>query len=330
MESAESGEFVKRIIKFRKDVFSELSKCIVGQTDVLEKFIIALLSKGHCILHGLPGLAKTLIVSSLARALKVDFQRIQFTPDLMPSDIIGSEIIEETETGSKAFKFIKGPIFSNIILADEINRTPPKTQAALLQAMQEYKVTVFGKTYELEYPFFVLATENPIELEGTYPLPEAQLDRFFFSIDIVYPSHEEEIRIASRSSFFDKDIIQPVIDKNELKAMQGFVADVPISEKLVEYIVNMVKATRPDSTHLKITKDFVRYGAGPRASQYLVTASKAHAALQGEYGVSTENIKSVAINILKHRIILGYGAYSSNITAENIIEDAIKYAEKML
>ncbi len=330
METPDSNDFVKQIAKFKQDIFNELSKCIIGQKHVIEKFIIALVSRGHCILHGMPGLAKTLIVSSLARALSVDFKRIQFTPDLMPSDIIGSELIEESKNGGKEFKFIKGPIFSNIILADEINRTPPKTQAALLQAMQEYKVTVFGKTYELEYPFFVLATENPIELEGTYPLPEAQLDRFFFSIEISYPKHEEEIQIALKPTFFDVEDINPVINKDELKDIQNFIQKIPISEKLVEYIVNIVKATRPESGFLNISKEFVRYGAGPRASQYLVLASKAAAALHGDNGVSTEHIKFIAENVLMHRIIMGYGAFSANITTKNIIQEAIKYADKNL
>ncbi len=330
METPDNTDFVKRIAKFKQDIFSELSKCIIGQTKVVEKFIIALVSRGHCILHGMPGLAKTLIVSSLARALDVDFQRIQFTPDLMPSDIVGSELIEEKNNGSKEFKFIRGPVFSNIILADEINRTPPKTQAALLQAMQEYKVTVFGKTYELEYPFFVLATENPIELEGTYPLPEAQLDRFFFSIEISYPEHNEEIQIAMRPTYFDIEEITPVVNKNELKQIQDFIQKMPVSEKLVEYIVNIVKATRPENALIPIAEEYVRYGAGPRASQYLVLASKATAALQGDNGVTTEHIKFIAKNVLMHRIIMGYGAYSANITENNVIQEAIKYADENL
>lgn len=328
--SSDSSQLSKKITQFKNDIFTEISKCVVGQKDIIEKFVIALISRGHCILHGLPGLAKTLIVSALAKVLDVKFQRIQFTPDLMPSDIIGSEILEEKNNGSKEFTFIKGPIFSNVILADEINRTPPKTQAALLQAMQENSVTVFGKTYKLDYPFFVLATENPIELEGTYPLPEAQLDRFFFCIEISYPSHEEEIKIAGKRTFFELEHIKPVIDKEFLNKIQDFVETVPISDKLVEYAVNLVKSTRPEFSEIKEVKEYVRYGSGPRASQYLVIASKAHAVLHGRNGVTTEDIKEVAESVLLHRIIMRYGAYSVNIGPKDIIQKAKEYADKML
>jgi len=330
LNSSDSTEYLEKIAAIRIKIFNEMSKCVIGQQDIIEKFIIALICKGHCILHGLPGLAKTLIISALAKVLNIDFQRIQFTPDLMPSDIIGSEILEENESGRKSFKFIKGPIFSNIILADEINRTPPKTQSALLQAMQEYKVSVFGKTYDMDLPFFVLATQNPIELEGTYPLPEAQLDRFLFRIEISYPSQEEEIKIASKRNFYNFQDINSVIDKIELKKIQDFIEEIPISSKLIEFAVNIVKATRPEYSEIQDIKSYVRYGAGPRASQFLVISAKARAALYGKSGVTIDDIKDVVVPVLNHRIIMAYGAYSAGITSKGVIQKAIDYAEKKI
>jgi MoxR-like ATPase len=267
------------------------------------------------------------MISSLAKALNMSFNRIQFTPDLMPSDITGTEIIEENPSGKK-FKFIKGPIFNNTILADEINRTPPKTQSALLQAMQEYQVTSYGNTYPLNLPFFVFATENPIEQEGTYPLPEAQIDRFFFNIEIDYPDYQEEVLIAQKKTYFDTSLINPVITADKLNEYQEFIEKVPISNKMIEYIVKLVASTRPNDSHLKSVKDFVNIGAGPRASQYIVVASKANAVLNGKYAVTKDDIKKVLYPVLNHRIILNYSAYSEGISNRNIIEDIIKYADK--
>ncbi len=322
-----SENLVNEIVDVKEKILSELGKSIIGQKEILNELIISIFSGGHCILHGLPGLAKTLMVSSIASILNMSFNRIQFTPDLMPSDIIGTEIIEENSTG-KHFKFIKGPIFNNIILADEINRTPPKTQSALLQAMQEYKVTSYGKTYELDKPFFVFATENPIEQEGTYPLPEAQIDRFLFNIQIDYPHFDEEVIIAQKKSYFNNSELKPVIDSQKLIAFQNFIEGVPISKSIIEYIVKIVSTSRPEKTSLKIVKDFVSIGAGPRASQYIVLASKTNAVLNNRYAVSKEDIKAVLKPILSHRIILNYASYSEGITTKNIIEEIKNYVDK--
>jgi MoxR-like ATPase len=322
-----SEKTVNNIANIKENIISELGKCVVGQKEVIDNLLISIFSGGHCILHGVPGLAKTLMISSIAKALNMTFNRIQFTPDLMPSDITGTEIIEENSSGKK-FKFIKGPIFNNIILADEINRTPPKTQSALLQAMQEYQVTSYGNTYPLNLPFFVFATENPIEQEGTYPLPEAQIDRFFFNIEIDYPDYQEEVLIAQKKTYFDTSIINPVITADKLNEYQEFIEKVPISNKMIEYIVKLVASTRPKDSSLTSVKDFVNIGAGPRASQYIVVASKANAVLNGKYAVTKEDIKKVLYPVLNHRIILNYSAYSEGISNRNIIEDIIKYADK--
>lgn len=323
-----SGKIVQEIADTKQKILSEISKCIIGQKEALSQLITAIFSDGHCILYGLPGLAKTLMISSIAKTLNISFNRIQFTPDLMPSDIIGTEIIEETTSGKKSFNFIKGPIFHNIILADEINRTPPKTQSALLQAMQEYKVTSYGNTYTLDRPFFVFATQNPIEQEGTYPLPEAQIDRFLFNIEIAYPKFEEELVIAKKKTYFNNLPINPITDASILREHQKFIEDVPISDKMIEYVIKIVTETRPTKTHLAVIKEFVDFGAGPRASQYIVVASKAHAVLNGEYAVTKKNIEAVLYSVLNHRIILNYASYSEGITTKSIIEELIRYAEK--
>ncbi len=329
MENYQNPEAViSDIHKSKEDILQELSKCIIGQKDVLDLLLIALLAEGHCILHGVPGLAKTLIVQSLAKVLDLSFSRIQFTPDLMPADITGTEIIEDRPGKGKSFSFYKGPIFANIVLADEINRTPPKTQAALLQAMQEKAVTLYGKTYHLDLPFFVLATENPIEQEGTYMLPEAQLDRFLFNIDLDYPSFHEEVKIASQKTFFSDQKLKKIIGRDELHNYQQFIEKMPISDKIIEYVVRIVNSTRPQSTTDPFIKENTAYGAGPRASQNIVIAAKANAALHGNYSVTKDDIKKVAYPILKHRIILNFTAISAKLSTRDVIQHAIREADR--
>ncbi|MDH4127341.1 MAG: MoxR family ATPase [Spirochaetota bacterium] len=328
MVKSNSETIISEIHKARNEILNELSKCIIGQKSILDLLLIALLAGGHCILHGVPGLAKTLIVQSLAKVLNLTFSRIQFTPDLMPSDITGTEVIEESKDGRKGFNFFKGPIFANIVLADEINRTPPKTQAALLQAMQEKSITLYGKTYYLDLPFFVLATENPIEQEGTYMLPEAQLDRFLFNIDLDYPDFKDEVQIASKKTYFNDQTLKKVIDAKELIMYQDFIENIPISDKIIEYVVTIVKNTRPQSNSSSYINDNVAYGAGPRASQNIVIAAKAHAALTGNYSVTKDNIKQITYPILKHRIILNFSAVSSRISTKDIIDHAVEIADK--
>ena len=295
----------------------EISKVIIGQNDAVNHVILSLLCGGHSLLIGVPGLAKTLLVSTVSSALGLDFKRIQFTPDLMPSDILGSEILDE----NRKFKFIKGPIFSNIILADEINRTPPKTQAALLEAMQEKTVTVAGHNFILNPPFFVLATQNPIEQEGTYPLPEAQLDRFLFSIYLDYPSFEEEVLIAKNTTNDNSVKINPILSSQQILEYQHLVRRVPIADNVVEYAVNLATKTRPSSKNApEIVKNYIDWGAGPRASQNLVLAAKAYAAIHGKYSPDIEDIQAVAQGILHHRIVKNYKAEAEGITEEQIIK----------
>jgi MoxR-like ATPase len=294
----------------------EVGKAIVGQDEVVKYVLISIFSNGHCLLVGVPGLAKTLLVNSIAEALGVDFKRIQFTPDLMPSDIVGSEILDE----NRQFKFIKGPLFSNIILADEINRTPPKTQSALLEAMQERKVTAAGQTMPLPSPFFVLATQNPIEQEGTYPLPEAQLDRFMFNIWVNYPTLEEEIQIVKATTDNRKIQIQPVIQQDEILAYQAVIRKMPVADNVVEYAVKLVNKTRPES---EIAPDWVKknisWGAGPRASQHLIVGAKCHAALNGKLSPDIEDVRAVALPILRHRVVRNYKAEAEGLTIEKIV-----------
>lgn len=305
----------------RLRVASELGKMIVNQERVIEELLIALFAGGHCLLVGVPGLAKTLLVSSLARVLDLKFSRIQFTPDLMPSDITGTEILhEDPVTKARVFKFAKGPIFSNIVLADEINRTPPKTQSALLQAMQEYEVSAAGETYKLGLPFFVLATQNPIELEGTYPLPEAQLDRFMFNIYIDYPSGSDEKLIVTSTTGTAAPSLDRVLSAAEVLELQKTVRSIPASDYVVDYAVRLVRATRPSQDGApEFVKSWVNWGAGPRASQYLILGAKATAVLRGELTPSCEDVRRVATSVLRHRVLTNFSAEAEGITAVEII-----------
>ena len=296
----------------------EISKVIVGQDTVIEQILISIFSGGHSLLVGVPGLAKTLMVNTIAKALGLDFKRIQFTPDLMPSDILGSEILDN----DRQFKFIKGPIFSNIILADEINRTPPKTQAALLEAMQERSVTIAGHHYKLDAPYFVLATQNPIEQEGTYPLPEAQLDRFMFSINLTYPSFEEEVKVVKLTTVSTQSKVEVVFSANEILDFQALIRKIPVADNVIEYAVKMVGKTRPDTLEvIPIIKQYVDWGAGPRASQNLILAAKTYAVINGKLSPDIEDVQAVAISILRHRVIKNYKAEADGVSIEHIIEN---------
>lgn len=296
---------------------SEISKVIIGQQSVVDELLITIFSRGHCLIVGVPGLAKTLLVNTIAQTLGLSFNRIQFTPDLMPSDIIGSEILDE----NRRFKFLKGPIFSNVILADEINRTPPKTQAALLEAMQELSVTNAGHNYPLPKPFFVLATQNPIEQEGTYPLPEAQLDRFMFNIWVDYPTKQEEIDVV-KATTSDKQVqVNQVITSEEILKYQNIIRKIPVADNVVEYAVNVVSKTRPGtSTAAQETNDYLSWGAGPRASQFLIVGAKCHAVLKGKFSPDIEDVKAVAHPILRHRLVRNYQAEADGVTVEKIID----------
>ncbi|MEX1228773.1 MAG: MoxR family ATPase [Planctomycetaceae bacterium] len=300
----------------------ELSQVIVGQNDVLKQVMIALFARGHCLLEGVPGLAKTLMVSSIANLLSLNFRRIQFTPDLMPSDITGTEILEEEEgTGHRRMKYVKGPIFGNIILGDEINRTPPKTQAALLQAMQEYKVTVAGVDYPLERPFLVLGTQNPIEQEGTYPLPEAQLDRFMFRILVDYPSFEEELTIAERTTSGELPQLQPILDRADILRLQQIVQKVLVGRSVAAYAVMLVRATRPtEEGAFDFIQKYLTWGAGTRACQALLLGAKANALLDGRVHVSSQDIREIAKPVLRHRLVTGFTAESDGVTTDHIVE----------
>jgi len=305
----------------------ELSKVIVGMDPVIEELLISVFSRGHCILEGVPGLAKTLLVSTLARSLSLSFNRIQFTPDLMPSDITGTEVIQEDKaTGLREFKFLRGPIFANIILADEINRTPPKTQAALLEAMQERQVTIGGERHPLAPPFFVLATQNPIEQEGTYPLPEAQQDRFMFKVFVKYPSWDEEFRIVESMASIEEADIQPVLTAEQILDLQRIVRRVPVAPHVIQYAMRLVRKTRIHETDgiPDFVRDTVSWGAGPRACQYLVLGARAHAVLQGRTYASTEDIRRVAAPVLRHRIITNFNADSEGITPDKITQMLIE------
>ncbi len=321
----EKEEIILKLREAKKTIEKELRKVIVGQEEVIEKILITLIANGHALIIGVPGLAKTLIVNTLAQVLNLSFKRIQFTPDLMPSDITGTEIIEEDKaTGKREFRFVKGPIFANIILADEINRTPPKTQAALLQAMQEYKVTVGNETYPLPQPFLVLATQNPIEMEGTYPLPEAQLDRFMFSINITYPSKEEEKEIVKTTTSAYNPKITPILQAKEILELQTLLKKVPVAEEILDYAVTLVRATRPQENSYKIIKDYVSWGASVRASQYLVLGAKGKAILDGRPTPTIDDIREIAPLVLRHRIVLNFSAEADGITTDYIIEKLLK------
>ncbi len=301
------------------DLRKEIAKVIIGQEETVEQLLITFLAGGHALLEGVPGLAKTLMIRTLAQAIDLDFKRIQFTPDLMPSDIIGTEILEEDQsTGKKSFEFKKGPIFANIILADEINRTPPKTQAALLEAMQEFEVTYSGTTYALERPFFILATQNPIEQSGTFPLPEAQQDRFLFYIKIGYPTASEETHILKSTTGTSKESIQPILSGKEILRLQQLVREVPISDGLIEFVSNIVRATRPETTSNEYVKQWVGWGAGPRAGQAMILTAKARALSQGRMAVTLEDIKNVALPVLRHRVIVNFKAEAEGITSDTV------------
>lgn len=309
---------VESLVAKHQQLKQEIAKIIVGQEEVIDQILLSIFAGGHALLIGVPGLAKTLMVNTISQALGLDFKRIQFTPDLMPSDILGSEILDE----NRHFKFIKGPVFSNIILADEINRTPPKTQAALLEAMQERAVTVAGNQYKLSLPYFVLATQNPIEQEGTYPLPEAQLDRFMFAIHLAYPSFEEEVNVVKNTTSNREVNISPLFSASEITDIQQLIRRVPVADNVVEYAVKLVGKTRPQgSTAPEIVKNYVDWGAGPRASQNLVLAAKAHAIVNGKFSPDIENIQAVAVGILRHRVIKNYKAEAEGITEEHLIKN---------
>ncbi|WP_111308181.1 AAA family ATPase [Confluentibacter sediminis] len=308
---------VKQFVEKYKELKKEIAKVIIGQDEVVNQILISIFSGGHSLLIGVPGLAKTLMVNTIAQALGLDFKRIQFTPDLMPSDILGSEILDE----DRHFKFIKGPIFANIILADEINRTPPKTQAALLEAMQERSVTVAGHHYKLSLPYFVLATQNPIEQEGTYPLPEAQLDRFMFAINLDYPSFEEEVQVVKATTNDEQSKINALFSAEEIVGFQHLIRRIPVPDNVIEYAVSMVGKTRPNSDAANnLVKTYIDWGAGPRASQNLILAAKTHAAILGKFSPDIENVQAVAHSILRHRIIKNYKAEAESVTEEQIIK----------
>jgi len=314
-------KLVKRLTESRDRFNMEISKRIVGQQEIIDHILIALLCRGHTLLVGVPGLAKTLLIKSIAELLDLNFSRIQFTPDLMPSDITGTEIIEEDHnTGKREFRFFKGPVFGNIILADEINRTPPKTQAALLEAMQEHNVTTAGQTYILEEPFFVLATQNPIEQEGTYPLPEAQLDRFMFNIMIDYPDHEEEVAIVKSTTSGIDNELNIIIDRGELLLYQDLVRRVPIADNVIEFAVDLVSKTRPQSDKaFAAVSGWIEWGAGPRASQYLVLGAKAKAVLDGRPAPEIDDIKAMARPVLRHRLITNFNAEAEGLSTDDIL-----------
>ncbi len=307
---------VKLLVQKHASLKREIAKVIVGQEEVIDQILLSIYTGGHSLLIGVPGLAKTLMVNTLAQALGLDFKRIQFTPDLMPSDILGSEVLDQ----NRNFKFIKGPIFSNIILADEINRTPPKTQAALLEAMQERAVTIAGHQYKLDLPYFVLATQNPIEQEGTYPLPEAQLDRFMFAIELKYPSIEEEIMVVKNTTSTSKYQVQPQFNADQILEVQELIRRIPVPDNVVEYAVRLVNKTRPNlESASEYVKQYVDWGAGPRASQNLILAAKANAAINGKFSPDIEDVQKVAYGILKHRVIKNYKAEAEGISEEDIV-----------
>jgi MoxR-like ATPase len=322
-------ELLEQLAAARARVEQELAKQVVGQSQVIEVLLVSILAGGHALLVGVPGLAKTLLVSSLARSLQLEFSRIQFTPDLMPSDITGTEIIEENvSTGKRAFRFVPGPIFANVVLADEINRTPPKTQAALLQAMQEMEVTAGGETYKLERPFFVLATQNPIEQEGTYPLPEAQLDRFMLEARITYPTKAEEEEVASRTTTDQMEEVQPVMSAAEIEEFQGLVRRVPVPPSLIKLAVRICRASRPEAEE---APDFIRrwvsWGVGPRGTQHLVLATKARAALDGRPMPDYEDVRAVALPVLRHRVVTNFEAEADGQTPEDVLRQLLDLSQ---
>ena len=317
---------VEALARARSAIVEQIEKRVVGQRDVVDHLLIALFSRGHCLFVGVPGLAKTLLISTLAEVLNLTFNRVQFTPDLMPSDITGTDILEEDRaTGRREFRFVRGPLFANIILADEVNRTPPKTQAALLQAMQEYRVTAGGETYPLDLPFLVFATQNPIEQEGTYPLPEAQLDRFMFLVDVGYPTAEEEVQIVKSTTSGTSPRLTKVLSPEQILALQELVRRVPVPDHVVRYAVELVRQTRPKEPGAsEAVRKHVNWGAGPRASQYLVVAAKARAVLQGRFAATVEDVRALALPVLRHRVLPNFAAESEGITSTRIVQQLLE------
>ncbi len=315
-------EAIRRIAKARQLLTAEVHKVIIGQDDMIEQMLICLFARGHCLTIGVPGLAKTLTVATLAKALHMKFSRIQFTPDLMPSDITGTEIIEEdVATGKRQFRFVRGPIFANMVLADEINRAPPKTQSALLQAMQEHQITALGTTYELDQPFLVMATQNPIEQEGTYPLPEAQLDRFMLSVDVSYPTREEERQIVKSTTRGEMQDVKAVLRARDVLKMQQIVRQVPVSDHVVDYAVDLARATRPNEPGaLDFVQNWLAWGAGPRAAQYLVLGAKSRAVLHGRFAASCDDVRALAHAVLRHRIFTNFNADAEGVDVDQVID----------
>ena len=319
------GDLLREFREHRDAMRQELAKVVIGQNEVIEQLMAAIFTRGHCLLEGVPGLAKTLMVSSLARIVDVDFNRIQFTPDLMPSDITGTNVLDEDEAGKRQFRFVEGPIFTNILLADEINRTPPKTQAALLQAMQEREVSIGRTTYDLPDPFFTIATQNPIEQEGTYPLPEAQLDRFMFNIKVGYPSAEEEEQILLATTRNERPEVRKILSARAIINIQKLVQSVAVSPFVVKYVAHLVRATRPgDERAPKFVQELVGWGAGPRAGQFLINGGKAIAAMDGRFSIALEDIRAVAIPVLRHRISTNFQAQAEGMSTERIIDKLIQ------
>lgn len=329
MKITDDVQGLKSLSQAINQIKTEIGKVIVGQNDIIDQLLIAIFARGHVLLIGVPGLAKTLLIRTLSQALDLNFSRIQFTPDLMPGDITGTEVIEENiSTKEKVFKFIKGPIFSNIVLADEINRTPPKTQSALLQAMEEKEVTAAGNTYRLSHPFFVLSTQNPIEQEGTYPLPEAQLDRFMFNIWLTYPNREEEIDIVKSTTTEHIPEVNKILNAEQIVEFQNLVRRVPVADNVIKFAVDLVRETRPETTTMQVVKDYINYGAGPRGSQYLILGAKSRAALLGKFSPDIDDVRSVAVSVLRHRIVTNFNAEADNYTSEKIIQKLIEDLKK--
>jgi len=334
MSTAEAGggpqdadlRAVDEVAQARRQILGELDRRIVGQRQVIDQLLIALLARGHCLLVGVPGLAKTLLISSLAELLNLSFSRIQFTPDLMPSDITGTDVLQENQhSGERSFRFIRGPVFANLVLADEINRTPPKTQAALLQAMQEYRVSAGGETHELALPFFVLATQNPIEHEGTYPLPEAQLDRFMFQIDVTYPEEDEEVAIVGRTTSAHHAPLAKVLSPERIRALQEFVLRVPAADHVLRYAVRLCRTTRPAAEAASsLVREYLAWGAGPRAAQHLVLAAKAKALLDGRYAVRIADVQALARPTLQHRLVRNFHAEADGVSTAQIVDDLLR------
>ena len=323
------SDYLAQFAQTRSQLIEQLRRVIVGQSEVIEQILAAIFTRGHCLLVGVPGLAKTLMVSSIAQVLDISFKRIQFTPDLMPSDITGTTILDESESGRREFRYVRGPIFANIVLADEINRTPPKTQAALLQAMQERQVTAGQETYNLPEPFFVIATQNPIEQEGTYPLPEAQLDRFMFNIKVDYPSLEEEKRILSMTAKDEPAEMTKVLSGKAIVNLQKLVRSVPVGDYVIEFVARLVRATRPgDPTAPEFIRKMVDWGAGPRAGQFLLQGGKAMAALDGRFSVAIDDIKKVAIPVLRHRVGTNFQAQAEGKTSEDIVVQLLNHVSE--